>query len=113
MARRSAQETPRRSLSAWEAAVEIRRIDLSIAAFWATAPTTFDALGGRQALASLSQQTCLGPIPRLTAETWELAAREYVERQRQQKTPWEGRRRRTARPQEIPPAPGPGPELPH
>lgn len=90
MARGSAQVATRRSLSASEALAEIDRIDRSIAAFWATAPLTFGALGGRQALAALCQPTCLGPVPRLTAETWELAAMEYVQRLRAQRNPLGG-----------------------
>ena len=87
---KAAQEATRRSLSAWEAAVAIHRIDKSIAAFWATAPITFDALGGRPALVALCRSTCLGPIPRLTPETWELAAGEYMERQRAARNPMGG-----------------------
>ncbi|GAB2491257.1 hypothetical protein [Arenimonas alkanexedens] len=87
MARRSAPEAPRKSLTAAEALAKIELIDKTIAAMVATAPLTFAALGGPKALAALCQNTCVGPIPRLTVQAWEAAAREHAEAQWLASTP--------------------------
>ncbi len=34
-------------------------------------------MGGRDALARRSEMTCIGPVPRLDAETWERMSQEY------------------------------------
>lgn len=52
-------------------------IDRNIDAFDRTAPETVAALGGRDALARTCDMTCVGPIPRLDAETWQAMSDEY------------------------------------
>lgn len=52
-------------------------LDRNIDAFDRTAPETVAALGGRDALARTCDMTCVGPIPRLDAETWERMSLEY------------------------------------
>lgn len=42
-----------------------------------TAPDSVWAMGGRDALARRSEMTCIGPVPRLDAETWERMSQEY------------------------------------
>jgi hypothetical protein len=55
-------------------------IDRALAAWEETAPHTVASLGGRDALARRSEMTCIGPVPRLDAATWERASREHEER---------------------------------
>lgn len=67
---------PRHGLSASEALAKLAMIDASLDAFCSTAPRTVEALGGRDRLLSVSQFTCVGPIPRLSADDWGLMSQE-------------------------------------
>ena len=79
---RARQPAPKRGLTALEALAELAKIDRSLDALCATAPKAIAALGGRDALQSFSQMTCIGPVPRLSAEEWEPLAAEHAEAQR-------------------------------
>lgn len=57
-----------------------RLLEQNLDALEQSAPETIAALGGRDGLAKLCESTCIGPIPRLTAETWEAMSNEYEER---------------------------------
>lgn len=77
---------PRHGLSPAEALAKLAMIDASLDAFCSTAPRTVEALGGRDRLLSVSQFTCVGPIPRLSADDWALMSYEHRENQRDQNT---------------------------
>ena len=64
-------------LTVAEALARAEMIDRNMDAFDLTAPETLAALGGRDALARMSDMTCVGPIPRLDGETWEAMSLEY------------------------------------
>lgn len=64
-------------LTVAEALQRAEMIDRNMDAFDLTAPTTLAALGGRDTLARMSEMTCVGPIPRLDAGTWEAMSQEY------------------------------------
>lgn len=64
-------------LTVEEALARAELIDRNIDAFDRTAPETVAALGGRDALARTCDMTCVGPIPRLDAETWQAMSDEY------------------------------------
>lgn len=64
-------------LTVEEALAKAELIDRSIEAIYETAPQTLAAIGGRDALAKLCQMTVIGPVPRLTSETWERMSGEY------------------------------------
>jgi hypothetical protein len=66
-------------LSVAEVLQRAEMIDLNMNAFETTAPETVRGLGGRDALAQTCEMTCIGPIPRLDAETWERMSREHEE----------------------------------
>ncbi|HGM5142635.1 hypothetical protein I5T84_19480 [Stenotrophomonas maltophilia] len=53
------------------------QIDAMLDAIIGTAPDAVQAMGGRDALARRSEMTCIGPVPRLEAETWERMSVEY------------------------------------
>lgn len=55
-------------------------LDLNLDALERSAPNTVAALGGRDALARMCEPTCIGPIPRLDAETWARMSLEYEDR---------------------------------
>ncbi len=55
-------------------------LDLNLDALERSAPQTVAALGGRDGLAKLCEATCIGPIPRLDAETWARLSIEYEDR---------------------------------
>ncbi|WP_321995967.1 hypothetical protein [Xanthomonas citri] len=56
------------------------QIDAMLDAIHGTAPDAVQAMGGRDAMARRSEMTCIGPVPRLDAETWELMSLEYENR---------------------------------
>jgi hypothetical protein len=64
-------------LTVAEALQRAEQIDLNMRAFEQTAPRTVAALGGRDALSRTSEMTCIGPVPRLNASTWERMSAEY------------------------------------
>ena len=64
-------------LTVAEALQQAEMIDRNLDAFDKTAPQTIAAMGGRDALAQTCQMTCVGPIPRIDAETWERMSSEY------------------------------------
>lgn len=57
-----------------------RMLDLNLDALERSAPDTVVALGGRDGLSKLCESTCIGPIPRIDAETWQAMSNEYEER---------------------------------
>lgn len=63
-------------LSVLDALRQLNSIDRSLDAFVATAPQAVEELGGIEALRRMSQTTCVGPIPRLTADQWAAMAAE-------------------------------------
>lgn len=63
-----------------EALAKAELIEATLDAFEQTAPETVAAMGGRDALAKCSDMTCLGPMPRLDADTWQRMSLEYEER---------------------------------
>lgn len=67
-------------MSAAEALGRVAAIENTLDAWEQTAPDAILALGGRDALARASDMTCIGPVPRLDAKTWERASREYEDR---------------------------------
>jgi hypothetical protein len=71
-----------RALSIAETLRMLAKIDASLASVERTAPRAFAAFGGRDAIQAQSQMTCVGPIPRFTAEQWELFATEHANSQR-------------------------------
>lgn len=66
-----------KGLSVDEALRLAEMADSNLAAFEATAPETVRALGGRDALARISEMTCIGPMPRLTVDEWAAMSEEY------------------------------------
>lgn len=72
----------KRGLTALEALAELAKIDGALDALCATAPRAIEILGGREALQSTCEMTCIGPVPRLTSEEWETFAVEHANRQR-------------------------------
>jgi hypothetical protein len=71
-----------RALSITETLQVLAKIDASLASIERTAPSAFAAFGGRDAIQARSQMTCIGPIPRLTSEQWEMFATEHANAQR-------------------------------
>jgi len=65
------------NLSVTEALYKAEQIDAMLDAIKGTAPDAVQAMGGRDALARRSDMTCIGPVPRLDAETWERMSQEY------------------------------------
>ncbi|MCO2374389.1 hypothetical protein FA354_05210 [Pseudomonas aeruginosa] len=65
------------NLSVAEALHKADQIDAMLDAISGTAPDAVQAMGGRDALARRSEMTCIGPVPRLDAETWERMSQEY------------------------------------
>ena len=63
------------------------RIDRALDAFERSAPRAVAAMGGREAIQARSQMTCIGPVPRLTAEEWEPLATEHADGQREAARP--------------------------
>ena len=84
MARRDRDQAnaPMRAMSITETLQMLAKIDASLASVERTAPRAFAAFGGRDAIQAQSQMTCVGPIPRFTAEQWELFATEHANSQR-------------------------------
>ncbi|MCF3496475.1 MULTISPECIES: hypothetical protein [Stenotrophomonas maltophilia group] len=65
------------NLTVAEALHKATQIDAMLSAIQGTAPDAVQAMGGRDALARRSEMTCIGPVPRLDAETWERMSQEY------------------------------------
>ena len=64
-------------LTVQEALQRAEQIDRNLDAFDETAPQTVAAMGGRDALARSCEMTCIGPIPRIDADTWQAMSNEY------------------------------------
>ena len=64
-------------LTVAEALQQAEMIDRNLDAFDKTAPQTIAAMGGRDALARSCEMTCIGPIPRIDADTWQAMSNEY------------------------------------
>ena len=64
-------------LTVAEALQRAEQIDRNLDAFDETAPQTVAAMGGRDALARSCEMTCIGPIPRIDADTWQAMSNEY------------------------------------
>ena len=64
-------------LTVEEALLRAEQIDRNLDAFDETAPQTVAAMGGRDALARSCEMTCIGPIPRIDADTWQAMSNEY------------------------------------
>ena len=67
----------REQLTAEEALHQLAVIDQVPAVWQKTCPQFVEALGGPDELLKRSEMTCVGPMPRLTAEEWEKASREF------------------------------------
>ncbi len=65
------------NLTVAEALHKATQIAAMLSAIQGTAPDAVQAMGGRDALARRSEMTCIGPVPRLDAETWERMSQEY------------------------------------
>lgn len=55
-------------------------IDANLDALASTAPKSVAAMGGRDALAERCEMTCIGPVLRIDADTWERMSMEYEDR---------------------------------
>ncbi|CAD0363967.1 hypothetical protein [Xanthomonas hortorum] len=64
-------------LTVAEALHKVEQIDAMLDAIQATAPNALSAMGGRDAVARRSEMTCIGPVPRLDAEEWQVLSNEY------------------------------------
>lgn len=64
-------------LTVAEALAKAELIEVTLDAFEQTAPEAVALMGGRDALAMCSDMTCIGPMPRLGAETWQRMSLEY------------------------------------
>ena len=64
-------------LTVAEALQRAEMIDRNLDAFDETAPKAVAAMGGRDALSRRCEMTCIGPIPRIDAETWQAMSNEY------------------------------------
>ena len=64
-------------LTVEEALLRAEQIDRNFDAFDETAPKAVAAMGGRDALARSCEMTCIGPIPRIDADTWQAMSDEY------------------------------------
>lgn len=64
-------------LSVAEALQRAEQIDRNLASFEQTAPKAVAAMGGRDALSRSCEMTCIGPIPRIDADTWQAMSNEY------------------------------------
>lgn len=78
--------TKAKKLSVADALAQAELIESTLSAFEKTAPHAVKALGGRDALARMSDMTCIGPMPRLDQETWAGIFKEFQERR-----DWEAR----------------------
>lgn len=65
------------TLTVEEALLRAEQIDRNLDAFDETAPKAVAAMGGRDALAQSCEMTCIGPIPRIDADTWQAMSAEY------------------------------------
>ena len=64
-------------LTVEEALLRAEQIDRNLDAFDETAPKAVAAMGGRDALSGRCEMTCVGPIPRIDADTWQAMSDEY------------------------------------
>ena len=64
-------------LTVEEVLARAEMIDRNMDAFEQTAPETVAALGGRDGLARSCEMTCIGPMPRVLADTWAAMSDEY------------------------------------
>ena len=64
-------------LTVAEALERAEQIDRNLDVFDETAPKAVAAMGGRDALARSCEMTCIGPIPRIDADTWQAMSNEY------------------------------------
>lgn len=69
-----------KSLTVEEAIELAEKAEMNLRAFERTAPRAVAALGGRDALAAMSRNSCIGPMPRLTEAEWCAMSDEYEER---------------------------------
>lgn len=65
------------NLTVAEVVQRAAQIDAMLDAIEGTAPETVASLGGRDALTVSCEMTCIGPVPRLDAATWERMSAEY------------------------------------
>jgi len=65
------------NLTVAEVVERAAQIDAMLDAINDTSPNAVQAMGGRDALARRSEMTCIGPVPRLDADTWERMSQEY------------------------------------
>jgi hypothetical protein len=68
------------TMTVQEALMRAEQIDRSLDAWVGTAPDVVTSLGGRDALARMSEMTCIGPVPRLDVATWARASQEREDR---------------------------------
>ncbi|WP_222910020.1 hypothetical protein [Pseudomonas sp. DNDY-54] len=68
---------PTEPLTAEQALHQLTQIELVPGIWRKTCPRFVEALGGPDELLRRSEMTCVGPMPRLTAEEWEMASREF------------------------------------
>lgn len=64
-------------LTVEEVLLHAEMLDRNMDALERSAPKTVAALGGRDGLAKMCETTCIGPIPRIDAETWARMSLEY------------------------------------
>ena len=103
--KRQEPERPR-TLSAIEALIELNTIDRALDVFCQSAPVAFEAMGGRDAIRRLFENTCIGPVPRLSAEAWATMAGEHAAMQRDAGQVHAGKRGSRPEPRvEEPPSP--------
>ena len=82
MAKKRQEPERPRTLSALEALIELNTIDRALDVYSRTAPVAFEAMGGRDVVRRLCENTCVGPVPRLTTEEWSAMAEEHAARAR-------------------------------
>lgn len=70
-------------LSVRQVLAELDGIERSIGSYERGTPRAFEAFGGREALLRRSEATCVGPIPRLTNDEWQVFSLEHAELQRE------------------------------
>lgn len=67
-------------LTVAEALAQARLIDEALGAWEKTAPNFVSSVGGRDCLARMSDMTCVGPVPRLDVDAWQMASDEHLQR---------------------------------
>ena len=66
-----------KNLTVDEVLKQAAMLDRNLDAFELTAPMTVADLGGRDGLSKQCELTCIGPLPRLTQDTWAAMSAEY------------------------------------